>query len=175
MTLISNWKTEVFQCLIVMLITYHSWKHNSCCDNISEPCSRHGADTVQPQSHCAKKGEKNTTEGLFAHFYQQTASPSPAEAAGSPGCSGSSAAGEDEPPGPTFYQGQTPTPSEIQGRNRLVQTELLEVWKIPSAFDRPLIPAGNKSGQYAIHYNPRRNCVPTSQISTHKAKKKGRN
>lgn len=67
-TLTSNWKTEVFQCLIVMLITYHSWKHNSCCNNISKPCNRQGANTVQLQSHCAKNGEKNIIEVLFAHF-----------------------------------------------------------------------------------------------------------
>lgn len=147
-----------------MLITYHSWKHNSCCNNISKPCHRHGANTVQLQSRCAKYGQQNATEVLFAHFEQQMGlsllleKPLGVPAPSSSRCWWSWAAEANLLSGTN-----TPTPSAVQGRNMFVQTDLLEVSESPSATYRHSIPAGSNSRQDVIHYSQQGNYAPTSQ------------
>jgi len=51
----------------------------------------------------------------------------------------------------------------------------LEVSETPSAIHRRSVPAGNNPGQCAIHYSPQGNCLHTSQVSSHKTIKRGRN
>lgn len=125
MTPVSSWKPEVFQCLIVTLITYHSWKHNSCCNNISKPCHRHGADTLQ--SHCAENGEEKIIEVLSAHFYEQMGfSLLPQRLWGVPAPCSSRCWGRWRAEANLLSGTNTPTPSAAQGRNVFVRTILLE-------------------------------------------------